>query len=242
MTPCWLIVVLTILARVGVLMEENHRFATSAIHVQGTVVQKFLMPIRGRRSTSWVPGLVYTYTAGNLWGRCTTEIEPPTYWLVHNGGPVPVAYLPGQPKNSRLDLPWENAAAHWAPIDDLIVAALIFVPGAIVVAHFGRRNRIHTWLLAHGGRAWGEVTAVRTSHHRAATRTYLTFRFTTAAGQTLTGRTSPVPAQSHWQTGDPIQVYYDPRRPRLFAVELEHPLDALDDEPLPAPFFQTIWA
>jgi hypothetical protein len=242
MAPFWLMFVLAVLARVGVLMHENHLFATRAVHVEGTVLRKFGQPLHGGGPANTVAVVIYTYRAGNLVGRCLAAVDLATYQRVKVGGPIPIVYLPSQPMNNRIDFPWESASANWAPLDDFVVAMLVFVPGLGLVAYFGRRNRIHSRLVARGFNAWGEVTALRTSHHRCATRAYLVLRFTTAAGREIRGRTSWLPERSHWQEGDPIQVFFDPKKPELFAVDLDHPLDALEDEPAPPPFFQTLWA
>jgi hypothetical protein len=241
-TPFWLIFVLAVLARVGVLMHENHLFATRALHVEGTVVTKFGQALHGGGPAHSVAIVIYTYRVGDLVGRCLSPVDVATYERVKVGGPIPLVYLPGEPRNNRIDFPWESAGYAWAPLDDFVVAMLAFVPGLALVIYFGRRNRIHTRLVASGSNAWGEVTARQTSHHRCATSDYLLLHFTTESGREICGRTSSLPERSHWQAGDPIQVFFDPRQPEYFAVDLDHPLDALDDEPAPPPFYKTIWA
>jgi hypothetical protein len=240
--PFWLIFVSAVVARVGVLMHENHLFATRAVHVEGTVLRKFGQALHGGGPGNTVAVVIYTYRAGNLVGRCLSAVDIATYLRVKTGGPIPIMYLPGQPMNNRIDFPWESASADWAPLDDFAVAMLVFFPGLAAVTYFGRRNRIHARLVARGSHVWGEVTALRTSHHRCATRAYLNVRFTTGTGREIEGRTTAVPERSHWQEGDPIQIYFDPGKPEHFAVDLQHPLDALDDDPAPPPYFRTIWA
>jgi hypothetical protein len=43
--------------------------------------------------------------------------------------------------------------------------------------------------------------------------------------------------------GDPIRIFYDPKKPWHFAVDTDHPLDMLvADERPPTPAEATIWA
>jgi hypothetical protein len=243
--PFWLIIVVTVLARVGVLIHENHLFATQAGHTLGTVVRKFGAPLHGGGPRNIAPIIIYRYTVGNLQGRCLAVVELDTFNRVRVGGPIRVSYLPGDPRNNRLDYPWENAGARWAPLDDFVIAMLIFVPGLGLAWHFGRRNRIHGRLMASGAQAWGEVTELKKTHTRNGSFSYLIFHFTTPAGRKIEGRTAPLAGdeRTSWQAGDPIQVFFDPEKPENFAVDSTHPLDALlADEPVRAPSFQTIWA
>ena len=92
--------------------------------------------------------MLYGYSAENVTGRDLTQVEPSTYHSVHVGGPLPIAYLPGDPKRHRIDLPAEIAEEDWVPFDDLVIATAIFVPGVLLIGYFGRRNRIHARLLA----------------------------------------------------------------------------------------------
>ncbi len=218
--PLWLILLGSVLTRVGILAYENHQFATEARHVKGTVVTKYLLSARGRHDDN-IPVLIYSYTAGNLRGRCATEVTFETYGMFQPGNPIPVMYLPGNPTDNRL-----------------------FVPGACLAWYFGSRNRIYARLRAARSNAVGEVIEVRKSHHRCGSHTYLTFRFTTAQGVQIHGRTPPVRDHepTHWETGDPIRVFYDPKKPHHFAVDGDHPLDMLvPDERRPAPAGATIW-
>jgi hypothetical protein len=242
--PLWLILLGVVLGRVGILAWENHLFATEARHVQGTVVTKYLLSARGRHDDV-IPVVIYSYTTDHLQGRCATEVTFETYNIFKVGGPIPVAYLPGDPTDNRLNLPWETLGFVWGPYDDSIVAAFVFVPGACLVWYFASRNRIHARLKAVGTNCMGEVIALNKTHHRCASDTYLTFRFTTPAGREILGRTPPLRTleRTHWQKGDPIPVFFDPKKPEHFAVDTEHPLDVLlADEPAPAPLWQTIWA
>jgi hypothetical protein len=242
--PLWLILLGTVLARVGILAYENHLFATEALHVRGTVVTKYLLSARGRHDDS-IPVLIYSYTAGNLRGRCATEVTFETYGMFQVGNPIPVMYLPGDPTDNRLDLRWEDLGFVWGPYDDLVFAGMIFVPGACLTWYFGLRNRIHARLKAAGSNGVGEVTEVCKSYHRCGSNTYLTFHFTTAQGVQIHGRTPSLRAHepTHWEAGDPIRVFYDPKKPSHFAVDTDHPLDMLlPDERPPTPSEATIWA
>jgi hypothetical protein len=242
--PLWLILMGVLFGRVAMLMHENHLFATEARHVTGTVLKKVIQQFHGAHS-NYTLSLFYTYTAGNLQGRCLTEVEPTTFIHAHVGGPLPIAYLPEDPTNHRIDIPWENAGARWGPLDDFIISLFAFVPGVGLIWHFAWRNRIYARLMAAGIPCWGEVTALKSSHHRASSDTYLTFRFTTAAGREVEGRTPSLPPAKRvcWQEGDPIQVFYDPKNPGLFAVDTHHPLDMLlEDEPAPPPVHENLWA
>jgi len=242
--PLWLILLGAVLGRVAILAFENHQFATTARHVQGTVVQKYFLSTRGQHN-DLIPVIIYTYSTGSLVGRCATDVTLATYRMFHEGGPIPVMYLPGAPTDNRIDLPWEMLGFIWGPYDDLACAAFIFVPGACLAWYFGSRNFIHARLKAARSNAVGEVTEVRKNHGRCGSHTYLTFRFTTAQGVQMNGRTPPVRPHepTHWQVGDPIRVFYDPKKPRHFAVDIDHPLDMLvADERPSTPVEATIWA
>ena len=126
---------------------------------------------------------------------------------VKTGGPIPIAYLPGQPRQHCIDYPWELDDISSAPLDDFAVGMFVFVPGLCLIWHFARRNRVHAWLLAKGAETWGEVSEVRKTHTRQGSYTYLIFLFTTASGREIEGRTSTLPESEriHWQQGDPIR-------------------------------------
>jgi len=242
--PLWLILLGSVLARVGILAHENHLFATEARHTNGVVLRRIVQHFHGAHN-SFMFLLLYTYTAGDLQGRCITEVTPETFDRVQDGGPLPIDYLPENPRDNRIAYPWENIGAVWGPFDDSVLAAMVFVPGACLAWYFGSRNRIHARLKAAGSNGVGEVTEVRKSHGRCGSSTYLTFRFTTAQGLEIAGRSPPVRAHepTHWQAGDPIRIFYDPNNPARFAVDTDHPLDMLlPDERPPTPVEATIWA
>ncbi len=241
--PLWVLLVGTILARFIILVHANDYFAAHARHIQGVVLKKFQLRIDHFTSEE-VYGMLYSYRAENVEGRDLTQVEPSTYHSVHVGGPLPIAYLPGDPKWHRIDLPAEIAEEDWVPFDDLVIATAIFVPGVLLIGYFGRRNRIHAQLLASGAHAWGEVTELNKTHTRHGSHSYLIFHFTTPGGRDIQGRTQALPEEehSHWNVGDPIQVRFDPNKPDRFAVDLRHPLDgALVEEPAPLTH-ETIWA
>ena len=171
-----------------------------------------------------------------------TGVDRRTYDSVHLGGPIPVRYLPGDPRQQCLDYPWELSDLKNAPLDDFVVAMMAFVPGVALIGYFGWRNRIHARLMVSGKRTWGEVTEMKKTHTRYGSHSYLVFTFQPPKGPKIQGRTPALPENSHWQVGDPIEVMYDARKPKLFTIEMRHPLDGLiEDEPVP-PTHETIWA
>ena len=125
--PLWLILLGSVLARVGILAHENHLFATEARHTNGVVLRRIVQHFHGAHN-SFMFLLLYTYTAGDLQGRCITEVTPETFDRVQDGGPLPIDYLPENPRDNRIAYPWENIGAVWGPFDDSVLAAMVFVP------------------------------------------------------------------------------------------------------------------
>ena len=241
--PLWALFVGIAFGRVALLFHYNHEFLTHMQVTEGRVVKKTdrLLDHFGNER---IYVLIYSYRAGNVAGQVRTGVDRRTYDRVKEGGPVPVAYLPADPRQNCLDYPWELSDLSAAPLDDFAVAMGVFVPGALLIGYFARRNRLHARLLAHGTHAWGEVVELKKTHTRYGSHSYLIFRFTAPDGRDIRGRSRALPdsEHAHWQAGDPIQVTFNPRDPRQFTVDLRHPLDgALVEEPAPLTH-ETIWA
>ncbi len=241
--PLWALFVGIAFGRVALLLHYNHEFLAHMQATEGQVVKKIERRL-DHFSDDRVYILLYTYRAGNVFAQVRSGVDSRTFEQVQVGGPIPVAYLPGDPRQHCIDYPWELSDLATAPLDDFAVAMAVFVPGALLIGYFARRNRIHARLLASGAHAWGEVTELNKTHTRYGSHSYLIFHFTTPEGREIRGRTQALPEaeHSHWNVGDPIQVRFDPKKPDRFAVEIRHPLDgALVEEPAPLTH-ETIWA
>jgi len=240
--PLWLLFAGITLGRVALLLHYNHEFTAHKQTVQGQVVAKKIRLI-DHFSSAHVYVVIYTYRAENVAGTIRTGVDPRTYDRVQVGGPIPVAYLPGDARQHSIDYPWELSDRDEAPIDVLAVALAGIVPGVVLTGYFARRNWIYARLMKSGAHTWGEVTEVKKTHTRYGSHGYLVFRFN-AGGREIVGRSAPLPESDHghWQAGDPIEITFDPKQPGHFAVETRHPLDGVATSGPSVPRHETIWA
>jgi hypothetical protein len=240
--PLWALFVGIAFGRVALLLHYNHEFLAHMQTTEGVVERKWDRLV-DHFSNDRIYILVYTYRAGNVAGHVRTGVDLRTYDQATIGGPLPVAYLPSDPRQHSINYPWELSDLDTAPLDDFAVAMAVFLPGALVIGYFAWRNRIHTHLLASGTPVWGEVIDLKKTHTRYGSHSYLVFQFT-ANGREIKGRTQSLPDtdRTHWQVGDPIQVTYNPKNPGQFTTDIRHALDgALVQEPVPLTH-ETIWA
>lgn len=241
--PLWLLFVGITLGRVAFLVHYNHEFLAEKRAVEGRVIAKAERLV-DHFTNGRVFVVIYSYQAENVAGTIRTGVDRRTFDRVKVGGPIPVAYLPGDARQHCIDYPWELSDRDNAPLDVFAVAMAGFVPGLVLIIYFARRNRIHSRLMRSGAQTWGEVTDVKKTHTRYGSHSYVVLRFTSADGREIAGRSAALPDSEHhhWQAGDPIEVTYDAKRPWLFAVDTRHPLDgALAIEPPPRTH-ETIWA
>ena len=224
--PLWLLFVGIVFSRVGLLIHYNHEFLDTKQTVQGRVVKK-MDHLLDHFSDQRIYVLIYSYEAGNVAGWIRTGVDRRTYERVKSGGPIPIAYLPSDPRQNSIDYPWELSDRDAAPMDVFSVALAGFIPGVILIAYFARRNRIFAHLMKSGARTWGEVMELKKTHTRYGSHSYVIFRFRAPGADEIVGRSASLPEAEHhhWQAGDPIEVTYDPKRPRYFAVDIRHPLE-----------------
>ena len=225
------------------LLHDNHEFLTTMKTTQGQVLRKFERKL-DHVGNNRVYILFYTYRAENVIGHVKSGVDGATYERVRVGGPLPIAYLPRDPRQHCIDYPWELAQLANGPFDDFIFAMSVFVPGVLVTGYFARRNRIHARLLASGAQVWGEVIELKKTHTRNGSHNYLTLRFTLPHGREIKGRTQALSEteHTHWQSGDPIHVTYNAANPRQFTVEVRHPLEGALVEVPPPNRHETLWA
>jgi hypothetical protein len=241
--PLWFLFVAISFGRVAILIHYNHDFEAHARQTEGVVLKK-VERVVDQFSGARIYVLVYRYDADNVRQIVRTGVDPETFERVKVGGPIPILYLPGDSRTHCLDYPWELADLAWIPFDDFVVGMLVFIPGVFLIWHFGRRNFIHARLQKTGVRTWSEVTALRKSHYRCNSDTYLIFNFTTDSGRVITGRSPSVTSDdyTHWKMGDFIEVLYDPKRPGYFSVDLRHPFDGLFPKQQAPRIYETIWS
>jgi hypothetical protein len=241
--PLWVLFVGISLGRVALLIHYDHDFIAHARHTQGVVLARWSHPI-DHFSSARIYVLIYSYEAENVSGRVRTGVDHATFDRVHVGGPIPIAYLPSDPRVNCIDYPWELSDMAWVPLDDFVVAMMVFIPAVFLTWHFGMRNRIHDRLKTTGVPTWGEVTSLEKTHHRAHSDTYLVFRFTTPSGRLIVGRSPSVTAndRTNWKVGDPVSILYDPKNPAYFSVDIRHTLDGVFADEPPTPDYNTLWA
>jgi hypothetical protein len=225
--PAWVLLLVVMFGFAGWLAYDNHRFTSQGVHVTGQVLGKETRPYTDKHgNVSHEPVISYRYHAGNLVGTCTKIVREETWYDLATGGPIPIVYLPENPAHHRIDLPREIGQGYQARVMTLVLGIAVLGFGAWLIAWRSKRNRLFRRLVDQGARCRGEVlTLVPVQVFRGGTQTYLTFRFTTGAGEKIEARSGILaPNQVRaWHPGDLIDIWYDSARPQDFTIDLSRP-------------------
>jgi hypothetical protein len=218
----WLLVNGTILGTGAWWAHENELFADHAVHVEGTVVRKFVTVSHGRGGPHYTHGIAYTYRAGNVVATRQTPVHGYVWEVFQEGGTIPVKYLPEKPQDSRIDEPAQDDADTMKARIGLGLGGLILLLGAAISYFAIGRNRLHRRLIAAGDSCVGKITSVEVENTGKQFRTYLQLEFRDNFNRRIEGRTwdLPQPEERHWQSGKPVRVYYDPSNSNVFTVDL----------------------
>ena len=224
----WLGIALWLLAT-GVILgwgawwaRENQLFADHSVHVDGTVLRKFVTVSHGRGGTHHTRCVVYSYQAGHIVGWCETAVHGYVWEVFQEGGPIPIKYLPETPQDSRIDEPAEDYSATMKARVGLGFGGLILLLGTAVAYFAIQRNRLHQRLVEAGDSCVGTITSVEVENSGKQLRTYLHLEFRDNYNRLIEGRTwdLPQPEERNWQSGKSVQVYFDPSDSNVFTVDL----------------------
>ena len=147
----------------GSMAWENHLFADHAQRMESRVLRKYIAESHGKNGPIYTPHTVYRYQVGNLVTQCDDSVDRGTWDAVHEGGGMPIKYLPEKPSDNRID----NGAVDYK--DELIakfglIAGLIgLILGVANAVATNRRIKLVERLLTTGLSTTGRVTAVDTS-------------------------------------------------------------------------------
>ena len=91
----------------------------------------------------------------------------------------------------------------------------------------GRKNKIARELRTSGVSSAGTVKSLIVSRGRYGPSTSLEFTFKGPDGQEIVGQSDTLGwRRPNWKEGDPIRVYYNPKKPEQFCVDLDQPASA----------------
>jgi hypothetical protein len=224
--PIWALFVGVVLDRSVRLAHENHLFADHARRVAGLVQNKEQQAHSGGRGgTTYTYLVYYAYEVANIRAACEAQVQLSTWQELTIGGTVPIAYLPENPSDNRIDLPAETATTTWhADVGILVAILTFFLVGAGIWRQLSD-NRLCARLRKEGERCQGIVISlVNVSTGKGGIQTYLTLEYTAQTGEKIQGKTGYLSStqKASWTEGDSIQVYYDRIRADRFTVDLNH--------------------
>ena len=201
---------------------ENHLFADHARRTEGKVIQKYMTESHGKSGTTYTPRISYTYRAGNVIGNCDVVVPRDIWDQVHDGGSIPIKYLPEDLSDSRIDDTADDLQATMKGCVALGVGLLGLICCITTTVRGNRRKKLLDQLTTRGLSTMGRVTALDTERVGKQTKIFIRFEFTDNRGQVISGRTEPLSGNQNytWTPNKMITVYYDPANSSVFTVNL----------------------
>lgn len=197
---------------------RNCQFSGAVLRVTGTVLKRYTTTSHGRHGSSTTYHLKYSFQKVGWGGEYHSEdsVQSQTYYSLKEHAPVPIKYLPLDPAVSRIDLPIEDRNHEFSAWLFMGIGGLFGGLGWYFFYYLEKLILYRRWLRRNGVRRIGTVDRIEVDtnievNHR--NPRYLVYTYTDATGQTHQDSSQALPLKQEelWKTGDPIDVFYDPR-------------------------------
>jgi len=206
---------------------RNCQFAGPVERTIGVVTGRNITISHGRHGSSTTYHLAYRFFDVVGTGYvCSTTVTSQTYYNLNEGGQVPVKYLPHYAAINRVDRPVEDRSHETTAWVFMGIGGLFGGFGWYSFIRLEKLIFYRRWLRKNGVRCAGTVDGVEVDtslsvNHRNVR--YLTYSYTDSTGRKHQDSSQglSIKQEELWETGDSIDVYYDPRNYSASAVGLD---------------------
>jgi len=125
-------------------VHENHRFTKNTAHTQGWVDETYQVSTSGRFGMRTQRTLSYSYTVdGVTYSSGVKTVAGSTARQYHAHDSIPIIYLRDDPRDSRPDLPAEDATYQSVPL--ALIAIGVTSAAFLITAFLQNRKPTHRY-------------------------------------------------------------------------------------------------